>query len=408
MTLPASRLAGHARRSVRAALGVFFAVLVLPAGKARAQSDGLHADFTTSFGSFSCMLDFTNAPRTVANFVGLAAAQRAWLEVPTGRVLTSPFYNGITFHRVVPGFVIQAGSPNGQGTDGPGYSVRDEFTPVLRHDGFGVLSMANSGPDSNGSQFFITLAATPSLNDVHSVFGRLTSGSNVVHAIGQAARNSNDKPLADVVIQNVSIRAVGAAAEAFSVQSQGLPVVTNATLSISASATNLSLSFSNRLHADNRVYRSTNLTAWSGSESGVEVSAPVSNQVFVARTATNEFFRAVQINYSDGRPIPKTLPGRTMVLVFNNGVGTITNVFTNSVSGTYTYVPTSGSPGSGAITNYNWIVTPYRGRLSPIQFVGLVPMVLHLNATNPAAGVFSGTAYSTTQFAVSGSFTISP
>ena len=381
---------------------------VLAAEKARAQSDGLFADFTTSLGSFSCMLDFTNAPKTVANFVGLSSAQRAWLEVPTGRVLKSPFYNGITFHRVIPGFVVQGGSPNGLGTDGPGYSFTDEFSPLLRHDTFGVLSMANSGPDSNGSQFFVTLAATPSLNDIHSVFGRVSSGSNVVYAIGQVVRDSNDKPLTNVVIQNVSIRAVGASAQAFSVQAQGLPVVTNATLSISTFLTNVSLSFSNRLFADNRLYRSANLTTWSGTELGVEVSAPVSNQTFLARTAMSEFFRAVQIAYADGRPIPKTLVGRTLVLVFNNGVGTITNVFTNSVSGTYTYVPTSGSPGSGSITNYNWIVTPYRGRLSPIQFVGLVPMALHLNATNPAAGVFSGTAYSTSPFSVSGAFTISP
>jgi hypothetical protein len=304
--------------------------------------------------------------------------------------------------------MIQGGSPNGHGTDGPGYTFTDEFSPLLRHDGFGVLSMANSGPDSNGSQFFVTLAATAHLNDIHSVFGRVTSGSNVVFAIGQVARDANDKPLTNVVIQNIAIRAVGETAQAFSVQSQGLPTVTNLTASIAAGATNFSLGFSNRLYADNRLYRSTNLTVWSATGLGVEVSSPVTNGVTLPSLATNEFLRLVQIDNPNGRPIPKSLVGRTMVLSFNNGVGTLTNVFTNSVRGTYTYVPTNGPSGSGGITTYNWIVTPYRGRLSPIQFTALVPMVLHLNATNPVAGLFSGTAHSSTPFAVSGSFTVTP
>lgn len=393
---------------MRSGVALLVASAALLPGLARGQSDGLYADFTTSLGSFTCMLDFTNAPRTVANFVGLASGQTAWLDVPTGRILKSPFYNGITFHRVVPGFVIQAGSPNGLGTDGPGYGFTDEFSPLLRHDGFGVLSMANSGPDSNGSQFFVTLAATAHLNDVHSVFGRVSSGSNVVYAIGQVAKDSNNKPLSNVVIQNLSIRAVGASAQAFSIQNLGLPVVTNVPLSITATATNAALSFTNRLYAENLLYRSTNLTVWSGTNLGVEVSAPVSNRVLVAKSATNEFFHLAQVNYSGGRPVPKSLIGRTVVLFFDNGVGTLTNVFTNAVSGSFTYVPVSQPSGSGGITSYNWIVSPYRGRLSPIYFSNLAPMVLHLNPTNAVAGVFSGTVYSGTPFAASGWFTITP
>ena len=126
-----------------------------------AQGDGIYADFSTSLGGFTCRLEYAVAPKAVANFIGLATGQRAWLELPTGRVRTDAFYNGLTFHRVIAGFMSQGGSPNGQGTDGPGYSFVDEFNSGLRHDGFGVLSMANSGPDSNGSQFFITVSAQP-------------------------------------------------------------------------------------------------------------------------------------------------------------------------------------------------------------------------------------------------------
>lgn len=123
--------------------------------------DGLFAIFQTNRGSFTAQLDYEKAPSTVANFIGLVEGTRGWLDAQTGALRREPFYNGITFHRVISGFMIQGGSPNGQGTDGPGYSFGDEFHPALRHDAAGILSMANSGANTNGSQFFITLAPTP-------------------------------------------------------------------------------------------------------------------------------------------------------------------------------------------------------------------------------------------------------
>jgi len=176
------------------------------------QTSGIFADFTTTMGSFTCQLDYTNAPRTTANFIGLATGQRAWLDLPTGRARTNPFYDGLTFHRVIAGFMNQAGSPNGSGSDGPGYAFMDEFNPNLVFDSFGVLAMANSGPNSDGAQFFITVAPFSTGNNVYSIFGRLTSGSNVVYAINQVATDANNKPLTNVVIQQVSIRRVGVAA----------------------------------------------------------------------------------------------------------------------------------------------------------------------------------------------------
>lgn len=126
------------------------------------------ATFETSKGTIKIELYDDKTPKTVANFEKLAA---------------DGFYNGLFFHRVIPDFMIQGGCPQGTGTGGPGYKFEDEFHPELRHDGPGVLSMANSGPNSNGSQFFITHVATPHLDDKHSVFGRVTEGQDIVDSI---------------------------------------------------------------------------------------------------------------------------------------------------------------------------------------------------------------------------------
>ena len=127
--------------------GVFFfiAAFAISVPSVRAQyTNGIYAEFNTSMGSYTCRLEYAFAPKAVANFIGLANGQRAWLDLTNGLARTRPFYDGTTFHRVIAGFVIQGGSPNGFGTDGPGYQFTDEFTNSLRHDGFGVLSMANS------------------------------------------------------------------------------------------------------------------------------------------------------------------------------------------------------------------------------------------------------------------------
>lgn len=134
-------------------------------------SDGLVANIETTKGTFRCRLFSEEAPLAVANFVGLARGLRAWLDPKTGQWVRRPFYDGLTFHRVIPGFMIQGGCPLGDGTGGPGYAFRDEFHLRLRHDKPGRLSMANSGPNTNGSQFFITEAPTPWLDDHHTIFG---------------------------------------------------------------------------------------------------------------------------------------------------------------------------------------------------------------------------------------------
>ena len=151
--------------------------------------------FDTTEGKFKIKLFADKAPKTVENFVGLAEGAK------TGK----PFYDGLVFHRVIPNFMIQGGCPQGTGTGGPGYKFADEFHPSLRHSKKGILSMANSGPNTNGSQFFITVAETSWLDNKHTVFGEVVEGYDVVEKISKVPKNSGDRPTKDVKINSVTI-----------------------------------------------------------------------------------------------------------------------------------------------------------------------------------------------------------
>jgi peptidyl-prolyl cis-trans isomerase A (cyclophilin A) len=170
---------------------------------------GTYAHFTTSEGDFTIRLFDQEAPLTVANFVGLAEGTKEWIDPRTKQRVTRPFYDGIIFHRVIDGFMIQGGDPLGTGIGGPGYTFADEFSPRLRHARAGILSMANAGPNTNGSQFFITLGATPHLDNRHSVFGEVVGGLDVVQRIGRVKTSKpGDRPVTDVVIRTVRIERV--------------------------------------------------------------------------------------------------------------------------------------------------------------------------------------------------------
>src|SRR5437868_15474953 len=163
------------------------------------------AHVTTSAGNFTARLFDAETPNTVANFIGLADGSKEWTDPRTGRKVTEPYYNGTIFHRVIEGFMIQGGDPLGQGTGGPGYTFADEFHPAARHSKAGILSMANAGPNTNGSQFFITLGPTPHLDNRHSVFGEVVEGMDVIKKIGSVPTGAQDRPKTPVVINKVTI-----------------------------------------------------------------------------------------------------------------------------------------------------------------------------------------------------------
>jgi peptidyl-prolyl cis-trans isomerase A (cyclophilin A) len=165
----------------------------------------IHANFTTNHGNFKVRLFHDKAPETVANFAGLAEGTKEWTDPKTRQKVTRPFYDGLTFHRIIPDFMIQGGCPLGSGTGGPGYQFRDEFGAGLRHDRAGLLSMANAGPNTNGSQFFITLAPTGWLDGKHAIFGEVVEGMDVVRTIGGVKTGSGDRPVQPVIVEKVEI-----------------------------------------------------------------------------------------------------------------------------------------------------------------------------------------------------------
>jgi peptidyl-prolyl cis-trans isomerase A (cyclophilin A) len=164
--------------------------------------------FDTSQGTIVARLFDKEAPKTVANFTGLAEGTKEFTDPRTGQKTKRPFYDGLVFHRVIPEFMIQGGCPLGTGTGDPGYRFGDEFDPKLRHDKPGKLSMANAGPGTNGSQFFITVAATPWLDNKHSIFGEVIEGMDIATKISKVARGSNDKPKEPVVVKSLRIERV--------------------------------------------------------------------------------------------------------------------------------------------------------------------------------------------------------
>jgi len=175
-------------------------------GAERKLSDGVYAEFDTSKGKIVVQLEYEKTPLTVANFVGLAEGTKDYSKTPgeAPKAQGKPFYDGLTFHRVIADFMIQGGCPQGNGSGGPGYKFRDEFDSSLKHSGPGILSMANSGPATNGSQFFITHKATSWLDGKHTVFGHVVEGQDVVNKIA-----IGDK------INTIKILRVGEKAKAF-------------------------------------------------------------------------------------------------------------------------------------------------------------------------------------------------
>jgi len=166
-----------------------------------ARPAGTYAIFETSLGNIVCRLFDKEAPKTVENFIGLAEGTKEFRDPISGKKEKRAYYHGLTFHRVIPQFMIQGGCPQGDGRGGPGYMFADEFHPSLRHNKPGKLSMANAGPNTNGSQFFITVAPTPHLDNRHSIFGEVVEGQDIAVKISETSRDAMDRPRVPVTMK---------------------------------------------------------------------------------------------------------------------------------------------------------------------------------------------------------------
>lgn len=249
--------------------------LLIPALLITTAKSQIYADFKVSqggnpLGTFTVTLEHEKAPRTCANFIGLASGKRPWVDVKTSAVqIDKPYYDGLTFHRLIHSFVIQGGSPDGTGGDGPGYSILDEYNPLLRHSGPYVLSMAKSSfPNTGGSQFFITLRATPELNDKHSVFGTVTAGTAIIDSfknVSSFPTDSVDKPITPIIMDSVKIYGPSYASFNIDAPNLRLPEVnsTNFTPVRTPETGNFKLVFDRRAKTDYLFRTSTDLATWS-------------------------------------------------------------------------------------------------------------------------------------------------
>src|ERR1700723_299951 len=173
-----------------------------------ARPAGTYAIFETSMGNIVCRLFEKETPKTVENFIGLAEGTKEFKDPISGKKEKRPYYDGLVFHRVIPQFMIQGGCPQGDGRGGAGYQFADEFPPSLRHSKAGKLSMANAGPNTNGSQFFITVAATPWLDNKHTIFGSIVEGQDIATIISELPRDSSNRPRTPFTLKRVRIERV--------------------------------------------------------------------------------------------------------------------------------------------------------------------------------------------------------
>ena len=383
-------------------------------------TDGLFATFSISqggspLGGFTAKLNYERAPLAVANFVSLAEGTRTWIDPVTFGPRSAPFYNGTTFHRVVPGFIIQGGSPQADGSDGPGYTFPDEFDPALRHDAGGILSMANSGTNSNGSQFFVTLAATPWLDDAHSIFGTIVDGLDVVQTIGTTSVDGNNRPRTDVVIDSVTITRNGTAAQNFDASAQALPIAESAAVALVPSGTGFDALYTQQADRQYFSSTSTDLANWTLLQTSPFIRAPDISEpgsisdVFDTTAHPKAFLRQVAVRYPETIVSPPDAVGKELVL--NVSDGTILRYTITHPAG-----PNFGIYGSaqldsnspGDLIYYFWTQEAHRVRFAA-QPSNFVTILVDLVFETETSGTFDGLADpgAANEFPTEGTFTFS-
>ncbi|MDF7798075.1 peptidylprolyl isomerase [Pontiellaceae bacterium B1224] len=360
-------------------LKIIGALLMVQAAAAEL-TNGLYAAFDTTMGSFTCRLDYAEAPLTCANFVGLAEGSQHWVSTD-GAVRSDPFYDGLIFHRVIDGFMIQGGCPLGNGTGGPGYAFPDELVPTADYySNAGILVMANSGTDSNGSQFFITLVSHPSFDDVskYMVFGEVAGGMNVVSSIGSVATDASDRPLTNVVMRSVEILRIGAEAEAFSPLDEPLPKVTPLALTLSGDVT---AGTSNQ--CEQLIYSSPNLINWTLAGENYSPTAGEDISLAVSTNHACRFYRGAQVFYPQASTWFSNLEGKS--ISFTKGTNTFEFCPAANGLGTCTI---AGTPDTLSYWE-EWTTEPY------VSDVVFKPSGFNaFRFIRPRSGAYSGYQYS--------------
>ena len=380
-------------------LGLLVLALLLP-HKATAQ---IYADVQVAgavSGTFTITLEHVKTPGTVANFIGLATGQRGWLDLNTGAIRYDPFYNGVIFHRVVANFVSQAGSRNGLGTDGPGYTFRDEIDPTLSHVNYAV-AMANSGKNTNGSQFYICKGAQSGLDGRFTIFGLVTAGQSVCDAINATPVNG-ETPVVPITIQSVSVRGLSLAG--FNLNPAWLPKVLNARPVLSKTGATFNLDYDHLPYSDYFVFESGNLAVWTKPLAGYFGSTASVGPVNVTSvaTGTQHFFRFSRVDYATCATAD--VAGNTFQFPTLLGGGTAA-LNAAKTSGTWTY--TAG--GTSAIVSASLTPQPYTARFY-IQLANASEALLNLQYNTASSGNYSGQTYTPAAgvLNVSGTFTVAP
>jgi len=359
-------------------------LMMCGAGVAVPVDDGMYATLQTTMGDVCFELYYTNVPQTVANFVSLAEGTRPWIDPRTTFVSTEPYYDGSIFHRVVANFMIQCGSPQATGKDGPGYTFEDDFDPSLRHDRPGTVSMANSGFDSNGGQFFITVTNTPWLDDVHSVFGSVVEGMEVVSNIAAVATNVTSRPLVDVVITNAFITRNGTPAQNFSITNQALPEVSALPMTVAVS-NGLQLATDTADTAYQFVYASTNLTDWSEGASRYWALMDGAWNL-TASLEDRAYFHANRVVYTLDTNMTIDVVGHRVVATIGTNVFDVS--FSEPDAGLFFYNGGTEQP----ITYMEWSLYLYHVQFR-FQASGSAPFWFDLHYTTPTAGRCVGYYY---------------
>ncbi len=348
-------------------------------------------------GTFTITLEYQKTPGTVANFIGLATGQHGWLDLNTGAIRYDGFYNGVTFHRVVVNFVSQTGSRNGLGTDGPGYSFRDEIDPTLSHVNYAV-AMANSGKNTNGSQFYICKGAQTSLDGNYSIFGLVTAGQAVCDAIN-ATPVSGSTPVVPITIQSVSI--YGPSLAAFNRDPAWLPKLRNAKPALMKSGATFTLGLDRKPFSEYRGYQSANLTAWSTLLTNYFSDAAPTADIDVTSTAVGSayFYRVARVDYSTCA-FPDIV-GNTYHFGAPLGGTAILNAA--KTGGTWTFDGGGPTP----LTTASYTPKPYAPQLF-LQLSNGYQFLLNLHRTSATAGTYIGQTNVAGFSSVTGPYTVAP